>query len=89
MSGPLTINERLTIPPEALMRALSELEIEKYVILCGKCEFPMERRSVLLQFEFGSAYSSEYHCSNPRCTNKLLPTPMGPAFGRIINRKPV
>jgi hypothetical protein len=83
----LNITERLEFAPEQLLAALNDLVVDKYVLLCGKCMMPLQRRTVTLAYEFGCAYSSEFYCTGINCHNVLMPIPRSQALGRFVERR--
>lgn len=79
---------RLEIPPEVLIKALDNMDLNRYTLLCGKCEMLMRRQTVMLRYEFGAIYSSEYSCSGG-CGNIIRPNPYGTALGQFLERREI
>jgi hypothetical protein len=88
MGCPLNITEKLQISTEQLVQALAALEKEKFTPLCGRCQWPLRSQTVMLVFESGHLYATEYYCSG-KCGNRLLPIPQDAALGKFIERKEI
>jgi hypothetical protein len=88
MGGELTITERLEISPEDLVQALEDMEKKKRLILCDRCNWSMHKQTVMIVYEFGHRYVTEYYCTG-KCGNRITPIPQDPALGKFIERRKI